>query len=410
MARKKAKVRTPKSVDEKYTGPEPVWDKWETWSIDQFMREKNRAFTYYNYFKKGREMKPKVLAWMKANGYTKTQLSEYRAANDGLSTITMGTLAVCLTNGMPARHPETDDYIERMPGLESVSNSEEKLRSLIDGVLVAGKAALKAKKAEVKKDEVDVPKLSVRDRVLMRSNDIAEGLDAWLDQFMTDPKGFDSKEIKVSSYFTTQNVTQAHARVIREFYTARIAELEEVIGLGKNRLSEEQKQLVEGYESYSKPQLKKLLEALKEIVAVSDMTINAAKATRKVRKKRAPNKEKMVSRIKYLPTDTKYNLASINPIEILGAKELWVFNTKTRKLGKYVVDPNAGELSVKGTSILGYDEVKSVQKTVRKPEEVLAAFAKSGKVARRKFLDNIRAVETKLTGRTNNDTVLLKVE
>jgi len=92
----------------------------------------------------------------------------------------------------------------------------------------------------------------------------------------------------------------------------------------------------------------------------------------------------------------------------VGAKELWIFNTKTRKLGKYVAK-EFSELTVKGTSIVNFDEAKSVQKTLRKPEEQLKEFKSAGKVQLRKFLEDIKAVDIKLNGRINEDTILLKV-
>jgi hypothetical protein len=49
-----------------------------------------------------------------------------------------------------------------------------------------------------------------------------------------------------------------------------------------------------------------------------------------------------------------------------------------------------------------------VQKTLRKPKEQLKAFMGSGKVGLRKFLDEIRGVDTKLNGRMNGDIVILK--
>ena len=66
-------------------------------------------------------------------------------------------------------------------------------------------------------------------------------------------------------------------------------------------------------------------------------------------------------------------------------------------------------LSVKGTTILGFDENLSIQKTIRKPDDVLKEFKSAGKVKLRKFLDEINSVDTKLNGRCNPDTVLLKV-
>ena len=53
--------------------------------------------------------------------------------------------------------------------------------------------------------------------------------------------------------------------------------------------------------------------------------------------------------------------------------------------------------------------MKSVQKTLRKPVEQLAAFKAAGKVVLRKFLEDINAVDTKMNGRLNEETLLLKV-
>jgi hypothetical protein len=68
------------------------------------------------------------------------------------------------------------------------------------------------------------------------------------------------------------------------------------------------------------------------------------------------------------------------------------------------------ELGVKGTSITGFNENLSVQKTLRKPEEQLKEFKAAGKVQLRKFLDDIRAVDIKLNGRINEDIILLRTQ
>jgi hypothetical protein len=113
--------------------------------------------------------------------------------------------------------------------------------------------------------------------------------------------------------------------------------------------------------------------------------------------------------LKFKATDEVTKTVSINPVDIIGAEELWVYNAKTRKLGKYVAIEH-GELSVKGGSIQFFDENLSIQKTLRKPVEQLAEFKKAGKVQLRKFLDDIKTTEIKLNGRINEETVLLKVQ
>jgi hypothetical protein len=134
------------------------------------------------------------------------------------------------------------------------------------------------------------------------------------------------------------------------------------------------------------------------------------KATKKASVRKPPQKEKLIAKLKYAKNDTATKLVSINPVDIIGATELWVYNTKTRKLGKYVAEDMGGALGVKGTAITGFNESKSVQKTLRKPEVQLKEFLAAGKIDLRKFLDNIKATDIKLNGRINLDTILLKVQ
>ena len=66
------------------------------------------------------------------------------------------------------------------------------------------------------------------------------------------------------------------------------------------------------------------------------------------------------------------------------------------------------ELGVKGTTITGFSETLSICKTVRKPEEKLKEFKSAGKVQLRKFLEDINATDTRMNGRINEETILLK--
>jgi hypothetical protein len=138
------------------------------------------------------------------------------------------------------------------------------------------------------------------------------------------------------------------------------------------------------------------------------MLAQEAKVNRKPRKTKAVPKEKLVAKLKYMKSNEPLKLVSVNPTDIIGSGELWVFNCKTRKLGRYVA-AEFQTLGVKGTSITGFDEFKSVQKTLRKPEEKLKEFKAAGKVQLRKFLDDINATDTKMNGRLNEETILLKV-
>jgi len=143
-------------------------------------------------------------------------------------------------------------------------------------------------------------------------------------------------------------------------------------------------------------------------MSACDMLSQEAKVNRKPRAKKSVPAEKIVAKLKYMKTNEPLKLVSINPTDIIGATELWVYNSKTRKLGKYVSDEYK-TLSVKGTTIIGFNENLSVCKTLRKPEEKLKEFKAAGKVQLRKFLDDINATDTKMNGRLNEEIILLKV-
>jgi hypothetical protein len=58
---------------------------------------------------------------------------------------------------------------------------------------------------------------------------------------------------------------------------------------------------------------------------------------------------------------------------------------------------------------MNYTESKSVQKKLRKPEQVVPEVINGGKVFLRNVIDNIRAVQSPLSGRINADTVLVRI-
>ena len=173
--------------------------------------------------------------------------------------------------------------------------------------------------------------------------------------------------------------------------------------------NKEDAQLVEGYKHYKAADFKRIVSWIDALLAAIEQYRGVKKATKKARVKKAPSKEKVIAKLKYCKTDAVLKLVSMNPADIIGANELWVYNIKTRKLGKYIADNLQGPLGVKGTSLTGFDEAKSVCKTLRKPADTLKEFAKSGKIQLRKFLDEIKATETKMNGRISADIVLLKV-
>ena len=128
---------------------------------------------------------------------------------------------------------------------------------------------------------------------------------------------------------------------------------------------------------------------------------------RKPRKRKPPSFEKMVSKVNYKERDDSLRLVSVDPIKIIGASQLWVYNTKTRNLGVYNALDVSG-LGMKGTTLQNYGS-DSIAKILRKPEDVLPDVVTGGKIKLRKVMDNINAKPKKLNGRLNKDTILLRI-
>lgn len=290
------------------------------------------------------------------------------------------------------------------------------LEKWINELAEEGAAVVEEKKAEEKsKKNVYVP--TIQERITEQAQDACDAIEEWLDGFVTDKKKFDPKGFDFVKHFTLKKVTQAHARKIKGYYQG---EYEEALLIQKlptpgeiNRVKDEHEkdmlaQLREGYAHLTKADAKAYLTALETLIGACDVVIESSKATRKPRVRKAPSKEKLIAKLKYKEKDDKLQLVSVNPLELLDATEVWVYNTKTRKLGKYVADEMQKIMNVKGTGLVGFDEHKSIQKTLRKPEETLKEFKKAGKVKLRTFMDDIKTTDIKLNGRLNSDTIILK--
>jgi hypothetical protein len=368
----------------------PVWDGCETMTADQFMRHWHNAMNYYRLEFNGKDLKPAVIKWMTSIGCTKEDIQSFKKTKDNRCNVTMGAIASCLLRGMPAVR---EDF-------NKGRDTAAWLRNEIMDVINQGKDDIDEDIVVEVKPAVIQP--SIQDRVREAAYRMTEEIEDAIDGFQKDPEAFDPKAFKMLNLLKGKEVKAAHARIIKTFYSRDLAELEE---LASGKADE---QLREGYAHRSRKQIKNLIAFYQEIMMACDMLAQEAKVNRAPRKTKAVPKEKLVAKLKYMKTNEPLKLVSINPTDIIGASELWIFNTKTRKLGKYVAT-EFNTLNVKGTTITNFDEFKSVQKTIRKPEEKLKEFKAAGKVQLRKFLEDINATDTKMNGRLNEETILLKV-
>lgn len=248
---------------------------------------------------------------------------------------------------------------------------------------------------EVKEEK---PKFNIQERMAEKTAEFLGELEGRFDDFTLEFKG----EPKLVELMTQMNVPAVQVKTVQEFINKKIAEFEEVN-------STKDAQLLEAYKHLGKRQVTAMIKWWQQALTDANSYNVVKKASKAPRKKKAVSPEKVVSKLKFAKEFKELGLKSVDPTTILTAQELWVFNTKTRKLGIYIADQYAGTLSVKNSSILGFDANASVQKTLRKPKDQLKEFSANGKPAAKKWFKGIKATEIKLNGRIGTDIILLKV-
>lgn len=249
-------------------------------------------------------------------------------------------------------------------------------------------------------DSVAKPKVNVvniQERMAEKINEIVGELEGSIDdyivsEFKTEPSPYAIMQDRVKG---------AYVNKITEVFKKRRQEFDEV-------LTTDDADLKEGYSNFSKSELKKLVTYCDRIITDAIKFGTESKQSRKPRKRKAKTPEQLTAKLNYCKEFAELKLKSIDPKQIVGAITLWVYNTKLRKLGVYHADDASG-LSVKGSTIINYNESKSISKKLRKPEVTLPEVLNGGKVFLRNVLGNIKAKESPLTGRINRDTILLKI-
>lgn len=411
--KKKSKsVRIPKFVDERYTGPEPEWDNADKWSAEKYYKERSRVGYYYNYYYAAKDGKPWALEWMKTNGYTTEEIKSVRAVPDSHVSISVSGTCKALSRGMPSDHSGIKEYLSGLPGIsdDAMPDAVGYVKKKIAEYIELGKNV-----KQEKEDITDVKKIvssyrpSIQQLTKEKAAEMSEEIDSFVEEF--NYKKTTLKEFNPLAVLRTNEAKPLHASAIIQMYKGVYDEMALLINPPK-RLSDEKKddyeQLKEGYSHLKKADVTALIQMYQMIFDACEMIINEGKVNRKPRKKKPVSKEKLVAKFKYCIKHDESNLVSVKPIELLGAVAALVYNTKTRKLGVYIAEDGAG-FGVKGTSIIGFDTTKSTQKTLRKPKEQLSAFKKMAKRSLSSSFGEIKSVETRMNGRFNDQTVIIKV-
>ncbi len=251
------------------------------------------------------------------------------------------------------------------------------------------------------KDVDSTNKPTIQDHIAAKLHGVKGQIDASFDDF-TETGYKKTKKTVISILLDpTAGISGAVSKQLTEYAKSYLNEFK-LAASGKNA------ELAEAYNYLGKRGLKACIEWWEQAIFDIDQFSQHKNTTRKTRKRKPVSPNKIVGKLKFLRKFEPLKLESVEPTTILKSSELWIFNTKTRKIGHYVTLPGT-TFDVKSTRLLNLDTTKCVQKTLRKPVDQLKQFNNFGKPGAVKWFQSIHAVATPLREAINADSILLRV-
>jgi hypothetical protein len=367
--RKKRTVRTPKSIDEKYMGGEPDWgDQEPTRSM------MTRAYGWYNYFHNPKDHAKAVRSHYKKD---KAKLKLLNKLPDWRFGHVLAT--VCRLKDKGCKIPE-----------DSLSYFEKSMGELFE-------IANKIVDTEKKVVKVSAPKVSIQERIREQISNYIGEIEEQVDLLVT---GGYKNNFNMYDWLRSNNVKAQQSNAIADYYTPLLRELTQV-NIGKDP------DLKEGYSHLTKKQLKSYIDFVKMIIDDACTWGSNQKTVRKTRAKKPQSVSKQVSNLKYQKDDKDLKLVSINPADIVGCNQLWLYDTKWRAIKRFDALGPAG-LSVKGTTLQGFNAETAEQRKVRKPSEILPRVLSGGKRVLSKLLSEINTKPSVPNGRINQNMIILR--
>jgi len=379
MAKNETTIKrlNPKGAETKYVGFEPEWriQPDETNRISSFAN----AFQWYNYHYGKKDAKDMIAMYLEIN-HRKADAKLIRGIPDSQIRVT------------PA-------WVCRMSVLGLMLNEHEQC-VLDEQISLMLKSKQEIKKAAATDEETAQVKLTIQDHLREKASECAGELEGMFDDFIVAGAKM-SADFKPIALIRGMNISPQMIPNITRVWDLRLQEFNEV-------LEGSDEQLVEGYSHLSKAQLKQCVKFCETVLADCSSYISIKKVERKPRAKKAVSPERQSSKFKYLKEFTELNLKSENPAKLVNASEAWLYDTAKRKLIHVMADAHLGTFTVKGSAIIAFDAMTTIQKTLRKPAEQLKAVMSGGKPAMRKSFGDIKSTETKFTGRGNENIIILK--
>lgn len=235
------------------------------------------------------------------------------------------------------------------------------------------------------------PKKPEVDRNLVKAKEVLAEFAGLVDDYCTE-----RKLPNIESFVRQMNMTGGAGHLVAQSLQKRIDEVQEA-------LKGDDKDLSYAWGFLTRPELKKFLAFHVQMVEKCSQAKRII--NRQPRKRKEISPVMQVSKMKYCVKHDELNLRSVHPSNIIGAREVYVYHVEARKLQKYEAVENM-TLTVRGTTILNFDEKKSHQKNIRKPETIRSC-ENQGKRFINNFLKEIRATELRVNGRMSDGSLIL---
>lgn len=361
--------------DNKFAGDEPTWTNQS--DISNIKSAEIGALNWYNYFCDRKQSRTFLVEYLRGIARPKAEVDSVSKVNENSFPIQLGFIARMMSQGYQPS--------------ENFKNFFQKEYKKV--LMLVQKT-----KAVVEVEPTQTVVVNIQDRIREKASEEIGEVEGLVDDFVM--SGCKTK-VDFESYFKSRNLSSVVSKRICEHFILRSKEFEEVI-------STDDPDLKEGYSNFSKVNLRKMKEYMDSIVAESNRLVEANKPVRKKRKVKEKPLAVQVAKVSYLKEFAELNLLSVAPEKIIGAMQVWTYNTKTKLLGMYNAD-NAKGFSIKGTTIQNYNEQTSIGKRLRKPQVTTKEVLDAGKIKLRKIMDTLTTKESGLTGRLNSDTIILRV-
>lgn len=362
-------------AESKFVGTEPVWaDGYEP--VD-YQREYGNALNWYNYITDAKDCRAFLVDWFKTD---KQKLKALSQVPDKFLPRTYANTARIAMRGFPVSEVHKNRIWEKV---QEVVN--KRLKSDEDEPAAA-------------------PVVKVAKPVKLASSFIVSDVNDEIENLIIgeDPKN-------MGQILMPYKMTDKQYAECAEKLQPLLAEFSEVLELrrtDRKTLTEEQKEFIDSYPFSGITLIKKIVQLIEGYI--NDLKKSyVSKQVAKVRKKKPKDKTKLVKGIKYLAEDSKFG-KSVDPVNLLNCSEVWTFDTKTRKLSKYY-SPVGGGITVKGASLVGYEESMSSCKLLRKPEDQVPAFNALKKNDLTKWYSSVKSKTANVRPRLTATTLILKV-